>query len=200
MSSGRVLPRRFFARDSRVVAPELLGKVLVRTVEGGPVRAGRIVEVEAYAGADDPGSHAHRGPTPRTTSMFGPAGHAYVYFVYGMHWCVNAVCGPVGTASAVLVRALAPLEGLDEMRSARPAARAARDLCNGPAKLCQALGIDGSFDGTDLVAAAGALRIVDDGTPPPPDPGCSTRVGLRAGEELPWRWYVPGDPHLSRRG
>jgi DNA-3-methyladenine glycosylase len=174
------------------VAPELLNKVLVH---GG--RAARIVEVEAYAGQEDPGSHAFRGPTPRTEVMFGPAGHLYVYFTYGMHWCANAVCGPRGTASAVLLRAGAPLVGLEEMFAARPAARRERDLCSGPAKLCQALGLDRAHDGADLVGADRGVTILDDGTAPPAAPGVSTRIGLSAGAEHPWRWFVPGDPNVS---
>ena len=186
------LDRAFFARDARVVAPELLNKVLVH--DG---RAARIVEVEAYTGADDPGSHAFRGETPRTRVMFGPAGHLYVYFTYGMHWCANAVCGPDGEAGAVLLRAAAPLEGLDAMRLARPAARRERDLCSGPAKLCQAFGLDGAHGGADLTRADRGVTIVDDGTPPPVHPGVSTRIGLSAGVEHPWRWYVPDDPNVS---
>ena len=152
--------------------------------------------MEAYRGADDPGSHAYRGPTPRTHSMFGPPGHLYVYFTYGMHWCANVVCGVDGEASAVLVRAIAPLAGLDEMRAARPVAPD-RDLGNGPAKLCQAMGIDGSHDAADLTDRRGP-HLVDDGTSPPAVPGVSTRIGLGAGHDLPWRWYVAGDLHVSR--
>jgi DNA-3-methyladenine glycosylase len=189
---GRIVSRRFYARDARIAAPELLGKVLVH---GG--RAARIVEVEAYAGDEDPGSHAFRGPTPRTEVMFGPPGHLYVYFTYGMHWCANAVCGDPGSAGAVLLRAGAPLEGTDEMFAARPVARRPRDLCSGPAKLCQAFGIDGSFDGADLTTADRAVAIVDDGTPPPEAPGVSTRTGVNAGGEHPWRWFVVGDANVS---
>lgn len=191
----RVVPRSFYRRDSRQVAPELLNKLLVHD---GLV--GRIVEVEAYAGAEDAGSHAYRGETARNRVMFGPPGHLYVYFTYGMHWCANAVCGEVGVASAVLLRALHPLEGLDAMWPRRPAARGVRDLCSGPAKLCAALGIDGAFDGADLVTRDRGIAVLDDGTPPPPAPGRSVRIGLRAGAEHPWRWFVPGDPHLSRPG
>jgi DNA-3-methyladenine glycosylase len=175
------------------VAPDLLNLVLMH---GG--RSGRIVEVEAYAGEEDPGSHGYRGETPRTATMFGPPGHLYVYFSYGMHWCANVVCGSDGTCSAVLVRALAPLTGLDAMRTARgPAARHDRDLCSGPAKTCQALGLDGSHDGADLCAADGP-RLVDDGTGPPIVVGNSTRIGLTAGAEHRWRWFVEGDPNVSR--
>jgi len=189
-----ILPEGFFARDSRLVAPELLNKVLVCGS-----RAGRIVEVEAYAGAEDPGSHAFRGMTRRNQTMFGPPGRLYVYFTYGMHWCANAVCGVEGEPVAVLLRALAPLSGLEEMRSCRPKARRDRDLCSGPAKLCQALGIDGAHDGVDLTNRESRVYIADDGTAPPSDPGNSARIGLTAGAEHPWRWYVPGEVNLSRR-
>jgi DNA-3-methyladenine glycosylase len=130
--------------------------------------------------------------------MFGPPGHLYVYFTYGMHFCANAVCGEEGVASAVLVRALAPVAGLEEMRAARgPAARRDRDLCSGPAKLCQALGIDRALDGTDLVDGAGVV-VLDDGTPPPAVPARSRRIGISVGVEHEWRWYVAGDPNVSR--
>lgn len=189
------LPRAFYARDSREVAKDLLGKVLVR--DDG--RAARIVEVEAYRGERDPGSHAYRGRTARNATMFGPAGGLYVYFTYGMHWCANAVCGEVGEGTAVLLRAAAPLAGLELMWTARgPAARREADLCSGPAKLCRAFGLDRSFDGADLVTGDRGVRIVDDGTPPPRRPGNSTRIGLTAGREHPWRWFVPGDPHVSK--
>jgi DNA-3-methyladenine glycosylase len=190
------LPRDFYRRDSRVVARALLNKVLVR----GPRRA-RIVEVEAYLGVDDPASHAYRGPTARNAVMFGPAGHLYVYFTYGMHWCVNAVCGDVGVGTAVLLRAGAPLDGLDLMRAARgPAARRDRDLCSGPAKLAQAFSLDRADDGADLTTGVGrhAISIVDDGTPPPRRPACGPRIGIRVGTEHLWRWSVPGDPNVSR--
>jgi DNA-3-methyladenine glycosylase len=194
---GRTLSRSFYERDARIVAPELLNKVLVRDQPHARV-AVRIVEVEAYAGSEDPGSHGYRGPTPRTTTMFGPGGHLYVYFTYGMHWCANVVTGTDGVCSAVLLRAGAPLRGVEVMRARRPAARRDRDLCSGPARLTQALAIDGSFDGTDL--RRGELRIVADGVAPPSRPGTSTRIGLGPGrgDEHPWRWFVPGDENVSR--
>jgi DNA-3-methyladenine glycosylase len=185
--------------DPVAVAPWLLNKVLVR---GG--RSGRIVEVEAYRGTKDPASHAYRGLTPRTAVMFGEPGYLYVYFTYGMHWCANVVCGSEGEAAAVLIRALAPMEGLEEMRQLRPAARRDRDLCNGPAKLCQALGITGADNGTDLLApsagAPAAVRLLDDGTPPPKRPGRGTRIGIRVATEQRWRWWVAGDPNVSVPG
>lgn len=199
MASAKPLPRSFYERDAREVAPELLNKVLVR----GSMRA-RIVEVEAYVGGGvDPGSHAHRGQTKRNGVMFGPPGHLYVYFTYGMHWCCNAVCSPEGVASAVLIRAAAPLAGIDEMWSRRPKARVERDLLSGPAKLCQAYGIEGVHDGVDLVRPEpGGISIVDAGVAPPVDPGTSVRIGLGRGmgDELPWRWFVRGDANLSRPG
>ena len=191
---GRRLPRRFYRRDPREVAPELLGKVLVRGR-----RAGRIVEVEAYCGGEDPGSHAYRGRTARNATMFGPPGGLYVYFTYGMHWCANAVCGDEDEGVAVLLRALAPLRGVEEMRLARPAARTDRDLCSGPAKLCMALGLDRACDGADLVTADRGVTILDDGVAPPDEPANGLRIGLSAGADLPWRWWVPDDPNVSRR-
>ena len=199
---GRTLARSFYACDSRELAPRLLNKVLVHRVPGAPALAARVVEVEAYAGGDDPGSHAFRGPTPRNAVMFGPPGHLYVYFTYGMHWCANVVAGEGGVASAVLLRAAAPLTGLDVMRTRRSTGRSGvvrdRDLCSGPAKLCEAFGISGAFDGADLVR--GVVRLLDDGTPPPDAPLVTTRIGLSPGrgEEHPWRFAVPGDPNLSR--
>jgi DNA-3-methyladenine glycosylase len=195
---GQVVPREFYRRDPREVAPELLGKLLVRSAsEDGPVRAGRIVEVEAYCGGEDPGSHAYRGQTVRNRTMFGPPGGLYVYFTYGMHWCANAVCGEDGEGVAVLLRALAPVAGVDGMRAARPRARRDRDLCNGPAKLCQALGLDRAFDGADLVTGDRGVVVADDGTPPPARPVQTNRIGLSAGAEHPWRWYDPADPNVS---
>jgi DNA-3-methyladenine glycosylase len=194
---SRVLPRSFYARDARELAPLLLNKLLVRRVDGTRLAA-RIVEVEAYLGSEDAGSHAFRGETPRTAVMFGPPGHLYVYFTYGMHWCANVVAAKDGDAAAVLVRAAAPVAGLATMRERRPKARSDRELCAGPARLCQAFGITGDDNGADLTR--GLLRIVDDGTPPPARPGVSTRIGLSPGrgDDHPWRFTVPGDPNLSR--
>jgi DNA-3-methyladenine glycosylase len=183
--------------DPVEVAPWLLNKVL-----SVGDRAGRIVEVEAYRGERDAASHAYRGPTLRTAVMFGPPGFLYVYFTYGMHWCANVVCGPKGTAGAVLIRALAPTKGVEDMRAARPAARRERDLCNGPAKLCQALGITGPENGTDLLARRALpgprnIRLLDDGVPPPKQPAQGVRIGISVATEQPWRWWVSGDPNVS---
>jgi DNA-3-methyladenine glycosylase len=180
---GRPPPRTFYDRDPLGVAPALLGKVLV-TAAG----AGRVVEVEAYRGEHDPASHAFRGRTPRNATMFGPPGHLYVYFTYGMHFCANVVCGPDGVAGAVLLRALAPFDGLSGS--------------SGPALLCRSLGIDRSFDGADLVTGEGGVQLLDDGWVPAavatsPRVGLSERVGFAL--DLPWRFFVDGDPHVSRR-
>jgi DNA-3-methyladenine glycosylase len=193
----RVLPRSFYGRDAREVAPELLGKLLVHDDPEAGRLAVRLVEVEAYAGADDAASHAYRGPTPRNATMFGPPGYLYVYFTYGMHWCANVVCGDKGWGTAVLLRAASPVEGLDVLRSRRPAARRDGELCGGPARLTQALGLTRCHDGADLVR--GSLRVYDDGVDPPSRPGVSTRVGLVTGrgDRHPWRWWVPGDPNVS---
>jgi DNA-3-methyladenine glycosylase len=186
------LSRDFYRRDPRVVAPELLHKVLVR----GPCR-GLIVETEAYCGPLDPASHTYRGRTARNATMFGPPGHLYVYFSYGMHWCANAVCGDDGEGVAVLLRALHPQSGLEQMWARRAACRRPRDLCRGPARLCQAFAINGADDGSDLVEGREGITIVDEGVPPPVGVVTTTRVGIRAAVEEPWRWYVDGDPHVS---
>ncbi|HEX9467659.1 MAG TPA: DNA-3-methyladenine glycosylase, partial [Acidimicrobiia bacterium] len=196
--AGRVLSRSFYARDARSLAPELLNKVLVRTDPGSARVAARIVEVEAYCGSEDAGSHAFRGRTPRNATMFGPAGHLYVYFTYGMHWCANVVASRADDAAAVLLRAAAPIDGIEIMRARRARARTDRALCAGPARLCQAFAITGELDGADLTR--GTLRLLDDGVPPPTSPLVTTRVGLSAGrgDEHAWRFVVPGDPHVSR--
>ena len=147
VSTPRPLPRAFFRRDSRRVAPELLNKILV----GPDGRSARIVEIEAYCGDFDEAAHTFNGKTARNATMFGPPGHLYVYFTYGMHWCANAVCGEENEGVGVLLRAAQPLTGLACMRALRARARSDHDLCSGPAKLCQAFGITRADDGTDLL-------------------------------------------------
>jgi DNA-3-methyladenine glycosylase len=192
---GAPLARAFYHRDPRIVAPQLLNKALV----SGDGRAGRIVEVEAYCGAIDPAAHSYRGKTARNAIMFGPPGFMYVYFTYGMHWCCNAVCGDDGEGAGVLIRALEPLTGLEKMRRARPRAKSDRDLCSGPGRLTQALGISGIQNGIDLVAAQAGFTIVDDGVAPPRKPPGRTRIGISRAADLLWRWYVPDNEHVSRR-
>jgi DNA-3-methyladenine glycosylase len=161
-------------------------------------RSGRIVEVEAYGAAEDPASHAHRRRTARNASMFGPPGTLYVYRSYGLHWCANVVCGPEGEAAAVLVRAVAPLTGLDGMRRDRPRARRDRDLADGPGKLCAALGVTGADDGSDLLDVDARVRLVRDGVAPPDRPVVTTRVGISRGVDLPWRFCVPAHVGSAR--
>lgn len=153
------MPPRRLLDASAAVAPRMLGALLASTV-GGQTVVVRITEVEAYAGVgEDPGSHAYRGMTKRNATMFGPPGHAYVYFTYGMHWCANVVTGPEGTASAVLLRAGEVVEGAEIARQRRPSARSDRDLARGPARLTAALGITGELDGVDLFDGASPLRL-----------------------------------------
>jgi len=194
MAANKKLPRSFYNRDPLIVAVELLNKVL-RCHDG---RAGRIVEVEAYRGADDPAAHSYRGRTPRTEVMFGRPGHLYVYFTYGMHWCANAVCGPQGAGNAVLIRALQPVAGLDLMYAARPLAKNDRQLCNGPACLTQAMSISKLHNGIDLLSG-NAYMVVDDGTPPPERPVQTTRIGISKAADYPWRWYVEESAYVSKR-
>lgn len=174
------------------VAPRLLGRWLV-----AGARAVRIVEVEAYGGADDPASHAFGGRTRRNASMFGAPGALYVYRSYGVHWCANVVCDAEDHPSAVLLRAGAPVAGVEAMRVAR-GGRRDRELCSGPGRLCQALGIDGSHDGVDLLDAASPVRLVA-GDGPPVDIVAAPRVGISRATDRPWRWYLAGEPHVSGR-
>jgi DNA-3-methyladenine glycosylase len=189
------LPRAFYRRDPREVAPDLLNKVLV-AADG---RRARIVETEAYCGAIDAAAHTYRGQTARNATMFGPAGKLYVYFTYGMHWCANTACGGEGEGVGVLLRAAEPIAGLDLMYAVRRAAKRDRDLCSGPARLCQAFGITRRHDGIDLVTGAGGLAIIDDGTAPPLDPVIAARIGIRHAADEPWRWYVRGNSNVSRK-
>lgn len=180
------------------VAPGLLGALLVVIGPGADRRAGRIVEVEAYEGSDDPASHAHRGPTDRNRVMFGPAGRLYVYRSYGIHWCANIVCGPEGSPGAVLVRAVEPVEGVDQMWSDRPKARVETDLGSGPGKLCAALGITGDHDGTDLLAPISAVRLQPGRPLEATEIVTGPRVGISKAVERPWRMAQAGNPHVSR--
>jgi DNA-3-methyladenine glycosylase len=197
---GELVPREFLDRPSTEVAPDLLGCVLEHESPEGLV-AVRLTEVEAYAGQADPASHAYRGRTGRNAVMFGPAGHAYVYFTYGMHFCVNVVCMTPGTASAVLMRAGAVIAGEDLARRRRPVKGPPRDLARGPARLCQALGIDRGLDGADVCDPGSPLRIrpapAAGPGQPVPDVSRGPRVGISAAADRPWRFWLTGDPTVS---
>ncbi len=210
------ISRDFFARHAVEVAPDLLGCVLEHQTADGLV-AVMLTEVEAYAGRSDPASHAYRGKTKRNAVMFGPPGHAYVYFTYGMHFCVNLVClGEEGSASAVLLRAGAVIAGEDLARARRTrgaASVASRDLARGPARLCQALDIDRELDGADVCAADSPLRVRTKASTPArsgsvlargDDPAgiprriaTGPRVGVSRAAEVPWRFWYEGDPTVS---
>jgi DNA-3-methyladenine glycosylase len=190
---GTPVSRAFFNRAATTLAPRLLNKILA-AADG---RAGRIVEVEAYVGAIDPASHTYRGKTPRNAIMFGPPGHMYVYFTYGMHWCANCVSGPQGAGCGVLIRALEPLHGLEQMRAARPTATRDRDLCRGPARLTQAMGISGAQNGVDLIGTLDGFAVVDDGIAPPKGLAGGPRIGISLAKDLPLRWSVPGNRYVS---
>ncbi|MEU2153402.1 DNA-3-methyladenine glycosylase [Streptomyces sp. NPDC019396] len=198
-SSDRTpLPRRFFDRPVLDVAPDLLGRTLVRQTDDGPIEL-RLTEVEAYAGEADPGSHAYRGRTARNAVMFGPPGHAYVYFTYGMWHCLNLVCGPEGTASGVLLRAGEIHVGNELARKRRISARNDKELAKGPARLATALGIDRALDGTDVCRGPGAPLSILTGRPVSSDQvrnGPRTGVGGEGGTH-PWRYWIDGDPTVS---
>jgi DNA-3-methyladenine glycosylase len=192
----RPLPAAFYARDTELVARELLGAVLECTVRGTRCR-GRIVETEAYTGEDDLASHAAAGRTARTEVLYGPPGRAYVYFIYGMHWCVNAVTRRAGLPSAVLIRALEPLEGIPAMRRRRHG-QPDRQLTNGPGKLCEALGITGPrFHGASLISSP--LRILEAKRIPDADVTVTRRIGISKAVEEPLRWIVDSNPYVSVR-
>ncbi|HEV2536123.1 MAG TPA: DNA-3-methyladenine glycosylase [Streptosporangiaceae bacterium] len=213
----QLLPRDFFARPSVEVAPDLLGCVLEHETADGLV-AVELTEVEAYAGASDPASHAYRGKTRRNAVMFGPPGHAYVYFTYGMYFCVNLVClGEAASASAVLLRAGAIVAGEELARARRTRGRApsgtsssgaspgatgmiaSRDLARGPARLCLALGIDRALDGADACVPSSPLRVGTGAEPAPRSVKIASgpRVGVSSAAEIPWRFWLEGDPTVS---
>lgn len=192
---GRPLPRAFFERDTVTVARELLGKIVVSTA-GGALTAGRILETEAYLGANDPGSHAStKGVTKRNAVMYGHGGTAYVYFTYGNHHMLNLVTEPEGTAGGVLLRSIEPLAGTDVMARRRPGARG-RDLANGPGKLAAALGLDLRDNGVPL--GRGHLQVYDAPAPADADIATSGRVGLSDGHELELRFFLREHPGVSR--
>lgn len=206
MTGGRILRRAFFDRPATAVAPELLGCVLVHDVLANHgadgVVAAEIVEVEAYMGRADPPSHAFRGQTARNAVMFGEPGHAYVYFTYGMHFCVNLVCQPPGEAAAVLLRAGRVVDGVELAAVRRLGSGNPRlaQLASGPARLCQALGIDRAHNGADVCDPGGALRILaPEGFSGLPADRIATgpRVGVSTGAEVPWRFWIAGDSSVS---
>jgi DNA-3-methyladenine glycosylase len=190
----RILPRKFYARGTVKVAKDLLGKHLVR-VQGRNRMEGKIVEVEAYRGLDDPASHAFRGPTPRNAPMFGKPGHAYIYFTYGNHYCLNITTQDVGTPGAVLIRAMQPLEGLAEMRRLRPNMPDS-NLTNGPGKLTKALGIDKSLNEVDMTKRG--ILFVTESDEAIFDVAKSARVGISKGRDRLWRFYVAGNSYVSK--
>jgi len=194
------LPRDFYARPTLLVARAVLGKTLVhRSAEG--LTTGIIVEAEAYVSAIDPAAHGFGGLTARVRSMFGPPGHAYVYRSYGIHFCLNLVTEREGAAAAVLLRALQPTEGIALMRARRGERIADRDLCRGPGRLCQALGVTLAHDGADLVTAdLGSLwvaRTPDFALETPI--AASPRIGISRAADWPWRFYIRGNPYVSAR-
>lgn len=203
-ATAKLLPRRFFNRDPRTVSPELLGKLIVRR-NGRKLIAGRIVEVEAYLGADDLAAHAAAGRTARNDVLFGPPGHAYVYFIYGVHYCLNISCLPDGEAGGILIRALEPVSGLEEMATARElgdidfdSVRDLRKLASGPGRLSEALRVTRPRDnGKDMVSAASDLQVRDDGFQPEKI-AKTPRIGITKSAEMPLRYVIAGSKFLSR--
>lgn len=192
---ARILPRAFYARDTVQVAMDLLGKHLVR-IRGRRRLQGRIVEVEAYRGSDDPASHAFRGLTPRNAPMFGEPGHAYVYFTYGNHHCLNITTQAGGKPGAVLIRAIQPTDGLSTMRQLRQNVSDS-ELTNGPGKLTKALGIDKSLNEVDMTKRG--LLFVTGSEGVKFEIVRSARVGIRQGTDRLWRFYIANNPYVSRR-
>lgn len=200
LNLGAPLEREFFNRDSRIVGRELLGKLLVRR-EGRKKLAGRLVEVEAYLGKDDPAAHSFGGPTPRNMVMFGPPGFAYVYFIYGNHYCLNVSCQPEGNAAAVLFRALEPLAGIEQMALARDltvvSPRDLRLLTSGPGRMAEAFGVTRVRDnGKDLTSTGSDLWLADDGFVPERIL-VTKRIGITKAADKPWRYVIAGNPFVS---
>ena len=191
------LPRQFYRQDTVTVARALLGCILWRRI-GRTLLAARLVETEAYLGANDTASHARRGlRSARNESMYLEGGHAYVYFTYGMHWCMNVVTGEADIAEAVLLRAAEPIRGIESMRKRRPKAKRDRDLTNGPGKLCAAMSIDESLDGAPL---DGDLLWIEGGSVPEEEIAVSARIGVESSGEAAWwplRFYVRGNEYVS---
>jgi len=211
---GEPLSRAFYARDAVTVARDLLNTLLVRVLSEGEILAGRITETEAYT-EDDPSSHSFGGKRARNTPMFGPPGHAYVYYIYGAHYCLNAVTGAEGVGDAVLIRALEPLAGVElmearrglketatpprnEIAAERARLRRLQALCSGPGKLCQALGLDDAFNGLDLTLGA-SLWIAPAREPYDSEAVLTTpRIGISRAQDYLWRFTLRGDPFTSR--
>jgi DNA-3-methyladenine glycosylase len=198
MPNRTPLTRDFFDRPVLEVAPDLLGRTLVRTTPDGPIEL-RLTEVEAYDGPTDPGSHAYRGRTERNASMFGPPGHAYVYFIYGMWFSLNLVCGPVGSASGVLLRAGEITTGSELAQKRRPTARKEQELAKGPARLATALDVDRTLNGTDICAGPGGALGVLAGRPATTrQVRNGPRTGISGdGAAHPWRFWIDSDPTVS---
>ena len=191
---GPILPKSFYARETELVARDLLGCILEYTTPAGKA-SGIIVETEAYLGEHDEACHAAVGRTARTAPLYGPPGTSYVYFIYGMYWCFNAVTREEGLPSAVLVRALEPLSGIQLMRKRRPRAKSDRDLANGPGKLCAALGIAREANGLKLQRAPLVIRSgrdYDDS-----DIAITPRIGITRSVDWPLRWIVKDSPFVS---
>lgn len=199
-TSMNILPRSFYDRDPRLVGPDLLGKVLVRR-QGRKLLTGRIVEVEAYLGADDPAAHASIGKTARNAVLFGPPGRAYIYFIYGNHYCLNVSCLPDGTPGGILFRALEPLHGIEEMFSLRGIEQGSdiRRLTSGPGRLAAAFGITRERDnGKEMASSRSDLYIADDGSQPP-KLLITKRIGITKAADMPLRYIVTGNRFISER-
>jgi DNA-3-methyladenine glycosylase len=197
-STLRALPRNFYDRDPRLVGPELLGKILVRR-DGRKLLTGRIVEVEAYLGSEDPAAHASIGKTRRNAVLFGPPGYAYVYFIYGNHYCLNVSCLPDGVPGGILFRAVEPIQGIEAMFKLRGIDESSdlRRLTRGPGRLAAAFGITRDRDnGKDLADSRSDLYIADDGSTPP-EMLITKRIGITKAADMPLRYVVPGNRFVS---